>query len=268
MSFLRSYGKRTGYPQKIGLYTSPHMTNIRERICINGEPISEDLFTDRFFEIWEKLPHQATATLDIPRYLQLLALLSFHVFIQAKVDVAIFETHSGGEYDATNVIRRPLVTAVTSIGMDHVRLLGPTIENIAWHKAGIFKPECQAFSVLQKPDVTAELRKRADEKGAVLRFVEEDQALPISETALRPEPQRINCSLALAVARAWLAQKAPDEGFTKDDIICGIREFSWPGRFQQITHGKDEWFLDCAHNELSLPYAAAWFAETVTENQK
>ncbi|KFX90001.1 hypothetical protein O988_08381 [Pseudogymnoascus sp. VKM F-3808] len=268
MSFLRSHKQRTGFPRKIGLYTSPHMKDIRERIRIDGEPISMDHFTSRFFEIWEILPCQATPTLDIPRYLQLLALLSFHVFIKAEVDVAIFETHSGGEYDATNAIRTPLVTALTSIGMDHVRLLGPTIEKIAWHKAGIFKSECQAFSVPQQPKVTAELKNRADEKRAVLRFVEEDQALPVSEAALRLKPQRINCSLALAVVRAWLHQKAPDEELTEEDIVDGVKQFSWPGRFQQITHDRCDWFLDCAHNVLSLPYAAEWFAMTVSENQR
>lgn len=244
------------------------MKNIRERIRINGEPITEDLFTYRFFEIWEILPRQATPTLDIPRYLQLLALLAFHVFIKAKVDVAIFETHAGGEFDATNVINAPLVTAITSIGMDHVRLLGPTIEDIARHKAGIFKTGCPAFSVVQEPVVIAVLEKRSVEKGSELQFVDIDRTLPMNATALKPVPQRINCSLALAVARAWLHQKDPNEQFTEKDIDCGIRQFSWPGRFQQITHGKCEWFLDCAHNELSLPCAAAWFAETVTENQK
>ncbi|KAL5344204.1 hypothetical protein ACLOAV_010822 [Pseudogymnoascus australis] len=66
----------------------------------------------------------------------------------------------------------------------------------------------------------------ADEKRAVLRFVEEDQALPVREAALRPKPQRINCSLALAVARAWLYQTAPDEEFTEEDIVGGIKQES------------------------------------------
>lgn len=140
-SFLLVHGKTSGYPQKIGLYTSPHMKNIRERICINGEPISEELFTRRFFEVWDKLPNRATPLLDIPRYLQLLTLVSYHVFIMKNLDVAIYETHCGGEFDATNIVRNPIITAVTTIAMDHMNLLGSTIEKITWHKAGIFKPE-------------------------------------------------------------------------------------------------------------------------------
>ncbi|KUL90484.1 hypothetical protein ZTR_00032 [Talaromyces verruculosus] len=65
---------------------------------------------------------------------------SFHTFIRERVQAAIFETHHGGEYDATNVIPQPVVTAITSLGMDHVAQLGPTIDDIAWHKSGIFKP--------------------------------------------------------------------------------------------------------------------------------
>ncbi|KFZ08235.1 hypothetical protein V501_06042 [Pseudogymnoascus sp. VKM F-4519 (FW-2642)] len=266
-SFLRAHGQRCGYPRKIGLYTSPHMNHIRERIRINDEPISKDLFASHFFEIWEKLPREPTKTLDIPRYLQLLALLAFHVFIKAGVDVGIFETHAGGKYDATNVIKTPCVTAVTSIGMDHARLLGHDIQDIARHKAGIFKSGCPAFSVLQEPMVTAEFEKQALKEGVLLKFVDLDDALPTNAAALKPVPQRINCSLALTVAREWLRQKAPDKELTAEDIICGIEQFSWPGRFQQITHGRCQWFLDCAHNELSLPYAATWFAEAITENQ-
>jgi folylpolyglutamate synthase len=245
------------------------MKNIRERIRINGEPISKEHFTMRFFEIWDKLPSQATPTLDIPRYLQLLALLSFHVFIEEKVDVAIFETHLGGEFDATNIIRTPLATAITPIAMDHISLLGPTIQRIAWHKAGIFKSGSLAFSTLQEPEVAMVLEQRAAEKGVLLEFVGVDAVLPTNVAALKPKIQRINCSLALAVVRAWLSVKAPNgQSSMEDNITRGIEQFSWPGRYQQINERNCQWFLDGAHNELSLRYAVEWFAETATENQK
>lgn len=244
------------------------MKNIRERIRIDGEPISRELFTSRFFEIWDKLPDHATPDLDIPRYLQLLTLLSFHVFIEDKVDVAIYETHFGGEFDATNVISTPIVTAVTSIAMDHVRLLGPTIERIAWHKAGIFKSGSHAFSTLQERAVTTVLQQRAAERGVMLEFVGVDSALPTSATALKPKVQRTNCSLALAVVRAWLSMKAPEAQSHMEDVPTrGIEQFSWPGRYQQINDRNCQWFLDGAHNELSLQLAVQWFAETVLENQ-
>lgn len=245
------------------------MVDIRERIRINGEPISRELFTTSFFEIWDKLPDQPTTSLDIPRYLQLLALLSFHVFIKEKVDVAIFETHLGGEFDATNIIKAPIVTAITSISMDHGTLLGPTIENIAWHKAGIFKSESLAFSTLQEQTVATALQQRAAEKGVTLEFVGLDTALPTNAEALKPKAQRLNCSLALVVVRAWLSAKVlKEQSSIDDDIICGIEQFSWPGRYQQINDRNCQWFLDGAHNESSLRYAVEWFAERVTESQK
>ena len=205
------------------------MKNIRERICINSEPISEELFTTCFFEVWDKLPDHATPALDIPRHLQLLALLSFYVFAKEKVDVAIYETHLGGEFDATNIIRAPIVTAVTSIAMDHIRLLGTTIENIAWHKAGIFKSGSIALSTLQESAVTTVLQRRAAEKGVVLEFVGVDSTLPTDAAALKPKVQRINCSLALVTVRAWLSMKQPEaQSNTKDFLARGIEQFFCP----------------------------------------
>ena len=246
------------------------MKSIRERIRINGEPISEELFTSRFFEVWDKLPDRATCLLDIPRYLQLLTLISYHVFIMENVDVAIYETHLGGEFDATNVVRNPAITAVTSIAMDHVKLLGPTVEKIAWHKAGIFKPGSLAFSTFQLPTVTTVLQERAAERKVMLEFVGIDSALPANTATLKPKAQRQNCSLALAIARAWLRLKAPEAQsiMTSDDLTRGVENFFWPGRFQEITEERFQWFLDGAHNELSIQHAVKWYAEATSEIQR
>ncbi|KKZ68232.1 hypothetical protein EMCG_06089 [[Emmonsia] crescens] len=266
-SLLKAHGDDTGYPQKIGLYTSPHIKDIRERISINGEPISRDLFTSHFFEVWDRLPSKATNNLDIPRYLQLLALLSFHVFIKEKVDVAVYETHLGGEFDATNIIEMPTVTVIASIAMDHVNLLGPTIERIAWHKGGIFKSGSVALSAPQEQAVAEVLQQRADDKGVQLEIVGLDTTIPTNATALKPEPQRLNCSLALAAVRAWLARKAPERGITKHSITNGIEKFYWPGRYQQIIDRHYQWFLDGAHNDLSLRLVVEWFAKAASEYQ-
>ena len=240
------------------------MRNIRERIRINGQPITEDLFRDRFFEVWDKLPRQPTTDLDIPRYLQLLALLAFHVFIEEKVDVAIFETHSGGEYDATNIITAPLITAITSVQRDHERLLGPGIQNIAWHKAGIFKPGSLAFSTLQEDVVSSVLRERADERKASLEFVGLNAALPKHVEALQSAVQRSNCSLAVSVVRAWLTAKSRCD-ITEGAIVRGIEQFSWPGRFHQIVGQTIRWFLDGAHNETGLHAAVDWFSAAISD---
>jgi folylpolyglutamate synthase len=265
---------RTGFPRKTGLYTSPHLIHTEERIRIDSEPISKSLFAKYVFEVWDCLSRHILGTdsnIDgMPRYLQLLALVSFHTFLSEGVDVAIYETHHGGEYDATNVVQKPIVTGIAKIGMDHVKQLGPSIENIAWHKAGIFKPGAPAFSTFQEPAVAAMLQSRAAEKGVTLEFVGVDPTLPAKSRILGPKVQRKNCSLALALVGAFLERKAPREhrSLTSDDILQGIELFSWPGRFQQIVDGNYQWFLDGAHNELSAKVAAQWFAEAASEGQR
>jgi folylpolyglutamate synthase len=199
----------------------------------------------------------------MPRYLQLLSLLSFHTFIREGVDAAIFETHHGGEYDSTNVIEKPIVTAITSLGMDHVKQLGPSIQNIAWNKGGIFKPGAPAFSAPQETAAVEVLRNRASDKGVSLQFVDNDPSLPAEELNLMPDVQRTNCSMALAVVRSFLDQKADQNCFrlSSSDLYQGIRQFSWPGRFQLVAEKNIQWFLDGAHNEMSVVKAAEWFID-------
>ena len=199
----------------------------------------------------------------LPRYLQLFALVSFHAFIKEKVDVAIYETHHGGEYDATNVIEHPAATVITALGMDHVQQLGPTIENIAWHKAGIFKRGAHAFSSPQEASAADVLRDRATEKGVDIRFVENDPDLPADAPQLKPDVQRMNRSVALAAVRHFLKERAPKNlpQLSSSDISRGISQFSWPGRFQTIVEGPFSWYLDGAHNEMSVSKAAEWYVE-------
>ncbi|KIW93204.1 uncharacterized protein Z519_05809 [Cladophialophora bantiana CBS 173.52] len=266
-SLLQEWGKRTGFPSKIGLYTSPDLTCIRERIQVNGKPISEDLFTKYFFEIWDRLFSQddriVTDGERQPRYLQFMALLAVHTFFREGAQAAIFETHHGGEYDATNVVSAPVVTGVTSIGLDHLAQLGPSIEDVAWHKAGIFKNGSPAFSVPQLPAVETVLRSRAVEKGVQFEVVPVNPSLPLHANALRAPVQRMNCSLAIALVNAFLSKKSPNEEteLSDQDIARGVENFSWPGRFEVIKTSRCTWFLDGAHNELSIGQAVEWFAE-------
>jgi folylpolyglutamate synthase len=233
-SFLLAHRSRTGFPQKIGLYTSPDLRYVRERIQIDDKPIIEDLFTRYFFEVWDRLSSSdlvlGTPTTKQPRYLQLLALVAFHAFIRENVRAAIFETHHGGEFDATNVIQRPVVTGVTSLGMDHIAQLGPTIEDIAWHKAGIFKPGAPAFSVPQEPGPAEIMRERAAKRGVELTFVPTGTSLPANARVLGVPVQKLNCSLSLAITNAFLRQTSPGNEMTTDDIHQGVANFSWPGK--------------------------------------
>ncbi|KAI7461947.1 hypothetical protein KC367_g6645 [Hortaea werneckii] len=269
-SFLRTHGNRTGYPKKTGLYTSPHLMAPEERVRVNMQPLERGLLAKYFFEVYDSLP-QLHSDYDPrkeliqrgPRTLQLWALLAFHVFIREGVDVAIIETHHGGEYDATNVIRKPVVTAITALGMDHIAQLGPTIENIAWHKSGIFKRGAVALSAQQDHSLEEVLQKRSAQHDEVVRFVDEDERLPKVALKLEPRVQRKNASLALAAADAFLLKVAPPScsDLSPADIETGVAQWTWPGRFQVVTQERSTWFLDAAHNDMSITLAAEWFAE-------
>lgn len=264
-SLLRAHGLRTGFPSRVGLYTSPDLQCIRERIQIDDRPITEEIFARYFFEVWDRIitqnPSKDKEGARLPRYLQLLAILAFHTFIRENVDAAIFETHHGGEYDATNVVQNPVVTGITSLGMDHVAQLGPTLEDIAWHKAGILKTGVPAFS-LEQEDVPARmLRNRAAEKRTHLEFVTVNTSLPDNSKVLGVPVQRLNCSLAVELVRTFVHVKAPGHELNAEDISRAVDSFSWGGRFQIIEKGFCHWFLDGAHNTLSLEQAAAWFSE-------
>ena len=210
------------------------MQCIRERIQIDNQPITENLFTRYFFEVWETLASSAdlegaAGTSRQPRYLQFLALLAFHTFIKENVDAAIFETHHGGEYCATNVIRKPVVTGITSLGMDHVAQLGPTVEDIAWHKSGIFKPGAPAFSVSQETGPSEVLRKRAIERNTDLTFVSSSNTLPVNRKVLSAPVQRLNCSLVLQLAKKFLQLKDPNYVLDENVISKDVDGFLWIG---------------------------------------
>ncbi|RSM04503.1 hypothetical protein CDV31_009991 [Fusarium ambrosium] len=246
-SFLRTHGKRTGFPRKTGLYTSPHLIYPEERIRLDFQPIERDLFTKYFFEVWDALTRSSGT---LPRYLQLLALVSFHAFIREGVEVAIVETHHGGEYDATNVIEHPVVSVITPLGMDHVKQLGPTIESIAWHKAGIFKTGSPAISSAQ--DTSLPRFSGVGHQRKVSTWKDTPQ--------LRPDVQCMNCSVALAAVDRFLQEKNAGS-LSSLDKVQGICQFSWPGRFQHVIEDKFNWFLDGAHNEMSVVKAAEWFID-------
>ncbi|GLA46198.1 hypothetical protein AnigIFM63604_008986 [Aspergillus niger] len=266
-SILYAHGLRTGFPCKIGLYTSPHIQCIRERIQINNKPVTKNLFTKYFFEVWDTLMDPQVQNTDPkqqpPRYLQFLALLAFHTFIRENVDAAIFEVHHGGEFDATNVIQNPVVTGITSIGLDHVTQLGPTVESIAWHKSGIFKSSAPALSVPQEDRPAEVLHARAAEKNTSLTIVPLNPNLPTNSRVLSIPVQRLNCSLALKLAKTFLEAKAPDHELESEDISTAVRDISLPGRFEIIEDpdGQTQWFVDGAHNTLSLEKAAEWYSD-------
>lgn len=256
-------------PSKIGLYTSPHLIAVRERIRINSRPISEELFAKYFFEVWDLLESSQVAADDAalgtkPIYARYLTLMSYHVFLKEGVDAAVYETGIGGEYDATNIVDRPVASGISTLGIDHVFVLGDTVEQIAWHKAGIMKPGSPAFSVEQLPGAAQVLEERAKEKGVDLKVLHVDPRL--KEVAIRPDAtfQKKNATLAIALAETALRRLdpkfSPSPTALPQEFVDGLEQVVWRGRCEVKVDGRVIWHVDGAHTVDSLKMASRWFA--------
>ena len=143
---LIEHQRITGVPKKIGCLTSPHYIDVRERILINNQKLTKNHFAYYIRELnnrlWALSCQPNLQTLALPRYPGPSDVAGHLYFIKEQVDVAILETGIGGENNSTNVFPQPAIAGITTIGLDHVDVLGDTVEEIAWHKAGIFKANC------------------------------------------------------------------------------------------------------------------------------
>jgi dihydrofolate synthase/folylpolyglutamate synthase len=257
----------SGY--KVGLYSSPHLVDIRERIQINGEMIPTADFA-RLVRLVEPIISKSK---PIPSYFDVLTAIAFKYFAEEKVDIAIIETGLGGRLDSTNVLK-PEVTAITSISKDHMAQLGNTLGKIATEKGGIFKHNIPALSVLQDPEAEAALKACAEKVGAPLEFVgkqiefsyrfESSRMLgPHNRVCLTTantkfehlavplvgEHQAINCGLALSII-----DKLKGRGFTNiTDMKAmeGLNKLVMPGRMEQISTNPRV-IVDGAHNAASV----------------
>lgn len=199
-----------------------------------------------------------------PIYARYLTLMSYHVFYCEGVQVAVYETGIGGEFDATNVVSRPVATGISTLGVDHVFVLGETIEEIAWHKAGIMKEGVPAYSVQQVAEAEDVLRARAGEKGVSLKILGVDRRL--EGVKVRPDAdfQKRNATLGIVLAEEAL--KKIDPGFRIDEerlpreFVDGIEKVVWRGRCEVKVEDKVVWYIDGAHTVDSLKVAGTWFA--------
>lgn len=273
-SILQASGVRTG------LYTSPHLIRINERIRINGEEITDDEFAllhDMVDRTAERLVGESELPWH-PSFFEMLTAIAFEYFSRKKVDVAVLEVGMGGRLDATNVIE-PQISIITDISLDHQKFLGNTVTEIAREKAGIIRrggvvvtlpQQPQANDVIGNtildldaravsavpfvPPVAPEYRLANSDSGlAVFRYPLEVMGKRILvETPLVGRHQLRNVALAIAAA-----EELSHRGFaiTAESIERGIRETCWPGRFQVIppANGAPEYVLDVAHNP-----AGAW----------
>ncbi len=258
-SALRAAGLRTG------LYTSPHLVDVRERFVVEGHPIPDELLR-RGAEIVAPLADQTGAT-----YFEATTALAFVCFAELGLDWAVVETGLGGRLDATTALE-PRVCCITHIGLDHTDLLGPTLADVAAEKAGILKPDVPAVVTELPSDLKHVIMLRAAAVGAPLRWLGEDAriggiAVDAEGTSLTyssrrfPEGLRLRTGLAgrhqaenaaLAVMAVEEALPETDSASLADWVRRGIRGARIDGRLQAVRALGSTWLLDIAHNQSGL----------------
>jgi folylpolyglutamate synthase len=254
--------KESNNNKTIGCLISPHISSVRERIRVNGEPISEACFASYFWSLWDQMMQRHEAETEMPGYPGFLTLLAFYIFVQKAVDIAIIETGMGGETDTTNIIDAPIATGISALGLDHTARLGNTIQSIAWHKAGIFKRGRPAWSVPQSIEASDVLHARAVEKGTSVQFVDGGM-LKNMGVAVKPDVtfQRENAALALSLAKTYVSQLDPPGEIDYSVAQC-LETTEMPIKFEILSQAGWTWVLSSAHNEMSIRPVTQAFVET------
>jgi dihydrofolate synthase/folylpolyglutamate synthase len=271
---LRNHGFRSG------LYTSPHLVNVEERLRVDGEAIPAERFS-AFLE-------GVRGTIDVlmsagrlvyhPTFFEVLTALAFLHFAESEVDIAVLEVGMGGRFDATNVVH-PLVSVITTISRDHQKHLGSTLREIAFEKAGIIKPGVPVVCGVSKGVALREIRRRAREDGSpLIQVFGPGTVFETRRTAggfrfryvsgggdydfapgLAGRYQGANAAVAIAAAevlgRTW-------KPLRKSVMVRGIREARWEGRLETVSRCPLV-VLDGAHNEEGAASLAAHIKDVI-----
>ena len=245
--------KAAGY--KTGLYTSPYLYRFNERMQINGKEIEDDVLA----ELVTRIKPIAEAMEDHPTVFELMTVTALLWYKEAGCDIVVLEVGLGGRLDATNVIAAPECAVIMNIGLDHTEILGDTLEQIAFEKAGILKPGTEAVLFQQTQSVTEVVQKRCDELGITLHIPDFD-AIKVEFDSLYGQTftykgesyalpllgahQLKNAATVLEVVevlrgRGWKLEQS--------DVEHGLYAVHWPGRFELLSE-EPLFVVDGGHN--------------------
>jgi dihydrofolate synthase / folylpolyglutamate synthase len=249
-AFLESILRAAGH--RVGLYTSPHLVRVNERIQVGGVPIDDETLGTRIVEVLRKAPAAMEAT-----YFELGTLVALEHFAREEVEVAVLEVGLGGRLDATTAAR-PRLTALARVGMDHMEFLGDTLEAIAREKAAILRKGVPGVVAEQRPEAFAVIETCASWVGAPLlvegrdfsldglgRYRGQELALDGLALGLHGAHQHHNAAVAITCAHFLERQRVP---VGAEAIRTGLQRTRWPGRLEQVS-GHPPLLLDGAHNE-------------------
>jgi dihydrofolate synthase/folylpolyglutamate synthase len=262
-SILTSSGLRAG------LYTSPHLARVNERIRLNRVEIPDNAFAALYFRVHDAAQQLVLADqlAQLPSFFEMLTAQALLYFAEQQVDIAVLEVGMGGRLDATNIVD-PLISVITDISLDHTEWLGSTIAAITREKAGILRPNGTLVTLPQHPEanqVIGEVAMQLAVRGVSATpymppmgtstsgpyTVEALGASILVDSPLSGAHQHRN--LALAIAAAVELATTHNYPITPAAIAEGLHLTRWPGRLERISRNGVEWILDVAHNP-----AGAW----------
>ena len=263
--------------KKVGLFTSPHLVKINERIKINGCDISDDAFTEAVMIIQDAI-NELYHGEYCPTFFEYMFLVALVTFDKAGVEFAILETGMGGRLDATNIIEKPMVSVITSISMDHMEILGDTIDKISMEKAGIIKKGVPVCFYGENPIVDEVIRKTADEVGTVVlsvkkadisKKIKKNKVIDFLITNMYDrygvlsipfvmEYQCINATLAIMAM-----EQIFDDKLTSEHVRLGLMKTVWRGRMEEVLQGV---YVDGAHNYEGIQEFVKYVNEVAAEH--
>lgn len=250
-AYLSSILTEAGY--QVGRFTSPHLMDWTERICLNNQAIA----ADRLLQILEEVKAAIDPEFETPTQFEVITAAAFLYFAQEKVDVAVMEVGLGGRLDSTNVCDRPLVSVITSIGMDHWQRLGNTLDKIAGEKAGILKQDRPAV-IGEMPEIAADViqekvtqlncpttwvKSAETIEGNLAKYGDFEYALP-----LLGEIQLHNSAVAIA---AIYSLREQGWNISDEALRTGIAKTKWAGRIEWRQWKNRHVLIDGAHNGVA-----------------
>ena len=243
--FIAAVLSELGY--KVGLYTSPHYKDYRERIKVNGEMVSKKYVT----AFVNRLLSDGIMARDLkPSFFEITVAMAFSYFKDQEIDYAVIETGLGGRLDSTNIIT-PEISVITNIGLDHTAFLGNTLKAIAKEKAGIIKQNVPVVIGRRQKETTDVFKQIALKKNAKLSYAPSLKKLDTSATHLArlPAYQKENLQTAYSAVRLLLGKI--DGSVTKRAWHTGLKSWGYMGRYQLISESPTI-IADSAHNEMGI----------------
>ena len=268
VTYLRSVLVESGY--QVGTFTSPYIEQFNERISVNGQPIPDEAIIELVNKIKPLSDELEGTELGAPTEFEVITTMAFYYFAEkVQLDFVILEVGLGGRFDCTNVVD-PLLSIITSIGMDHVQILGDNLSDIAFEKSGIIKENRPVFTAVKQEEAFAIIQREANkkhshvyrlgeqfhlnhhdslEKVEQFAFSMDDIQLKYIQIQLLGQHQTENAACAMA-ALLYL-QKNKQIQFNESSLRKGLLDAHWPGRFE-VLHENPMIIIDGAHNREGM----------------